>query len=513
MKGNFLMNLGRYKKIFQTPAQLMQLKQKYPRYFWSLILLIGLVTSTVVLSVYAYLGTFSRYYADDYCMSSVSFSNSLLNAIATLYKTWSNRYAGMVLLSLSEKFGRSAIHYWLLFTLVAWVAALSWAILKSSRLLRLNFSRWMAILLAELVVFFTIMESPNPFQTLFWRIGLITYTLPMAFLALLIGLILNGVLKARDGRQTRWGLILGLVGCAVISFFAGGLSETYVALQTGLLGLAIVCVLVGTRGKIRLNWILWVGISLIGSLVAMWVVIHAPGNAIRQGSMPASPDLLKLVYSSAANGFLFIYISLQDYSFQTVLLFLLVLFLAYGVITSNTTLIKPRPSRLVWALLLTPLIGYLLIVAICAPSVFAESSYPEARVLIEARFIMVLFLSIEGLIIGTGLGQLHTLSNEVPPLLLRMVVLLITIVLLSYPLYDARKMAAQVPDYRARASAWDARNAQILTDKAQGLEKIQVKEFDSISGISELSPDTDFWVNGCAASFYGVHSIKAGTLP
>ena len=85
--------------------------------------------------------------------------------------------------------------------------------------------------------------------------------------------------------------------------------------------------------------------------------------------------------------------------------------------------------------------------------------------------------------------------------------------MLLYPLYDARKMVARLPEYRARATAWDARNAQILADKAQGLENIQVEEFDSISEISELHPDAGFWVNSCAASFYDVQTISAIEFP
>jgi len=507
------MNLDRFKKIFIASSRPWQLKRKYPRYFLGLVLVISTATLSAALLVYAYLGTFSRYYADDYCLSSMFFSNGLPKTVAILYQTWSNRYAGMILLSLSEVFGRLAIRFWLIFTLVLWVPTLAWALLQTSRLLRLNFSKWMVLVLAEVLIFFTVMESPNLFQTLLWRIGLITYTLPLVFLALLVGLILNGVLKARDGNQTWLNLSLGLIGCAGVAFFAGGLSETYVTMQTGLLGLALFCALLGARGKIRRAWLSWVGASFIGSLVAMSIVILAPGNVVRQANMPPPPGVLELIYPSAVNAFLFMYVSLHDYSFQTVLLFLLAILLAYVLVTSNTVPIKPRPAGLVWALLLTPLIGYLLIITICAPSVYAESSSPEARVLIEARFIMVLLLCMEGLIIGISLGQLHTLSHEAPPVLLRALVVLVTIAILLYPLHDARKLYAQVSDYRARTTAWDARDAQILADKAQGLDNIQVEEFDSISGISELSPEANFWVNGCAAKFYGVQTIEAIPLP
>jgi hypothetical protein len=377
----------------------------------------------------------------------------------------------------------------------------------------LNLSKWMALVLAEMLIFFTVMESPNLFQTMLWRIGLITYTLPMVFLSLLTGLILNGVLKSRDGIQPRRGQYLGLMGCAAVAFLAGGLSETYLALQTGLLGLAFLCAFLGAKGKIKPSWLLWLGSSLFGSSVAMVTVLLAPGNLVRQASMPPPPGVWGLILSSAVNAFLFIYISLQEYSFQIMLLFLLSMLLSYILGTTNSIFAKPHSTWLVSALFLAPVIGYLMVICICAPSVYAQSSYPEARVLIEARFVMVLLTCVQGLIIGIGLGQLHTLSNEPPPVFLMVVVVLVSSAILLYPLYDARKIYSQVPDYRASATAWDGRNAQVIAEKAQGFENIQVKEFDGMSGISELSQDAGFWVNGCAADFYGVRTIEAITPP
>jgi hypothetical protein len=499
--------------IFKLSSRIRQLRQEYTPFVLGTVQVIGLVTVSIALLGYAYLGTFSRYYADDYCLSGMYFTDGFMKAVANLYLTWSNRYAGMILLSFSELFGRSAIHFWLAFTLIVWVPTLAWTLLQAGRLLHLNFSKWMVLLLAEVLIFFLIIESPNLFQTLLWRIGLITYTLPLVFLTLLVGLILNGILKDRDGSQSRQGLILGLIGCLMVAFFAGGLSETYVSLQTGLLGLALLCTFLVAKAKTRRVWFWWLGVSLIGSLIALLIVLLAPGNTIRQASMLPSTGIFELVYGSVMNAFLFMYISFHNYSFQLLLLFFLSMLLTYMLVSSNTVPHAVHPVWLVCALLLTPLIGYLMIIIICAPSMYAESSYPEARVLIEAGFFMVLMTSVEGLVIGIGLGQLHTLSNEAPPVFLKIAVLLISLGILLYPLYYARRIYQQIPDYQARASAWDARDATILIEKTRGLENIQVVEFDSISGISELSRDENFWVNACAASFYGVQTIEAVSLP
>ena len=499
-----------FKKVFQGAAWFLKLRQKFSRFIFGFVLAVGIVTVGLALFTYAYLGTFSRYYADDYCMSGLFLAAGFPKALVILYQTWSNRYAGMILISLSELLGRSAIRFWTALTLAAWVPVLTWTLIQAGRLARLYFSRWLALVLAGVLVFFTVMESPQLFQTVFWRIGVVTYTLPMVFLTLLAGLILAGMNRSRtNSHRAGFGMILGLIGCFVIALFAGGFSETYVTLQTSFLGLVFLLVLLWAPAINRRNWLLWLGVSIAGSLIALLIVIIAPGNAVRQASMPPTVGLIGLVHSSLDNAFTFMYISLRDHSFQTLLLFLLSMLLAYGFVISTTNPFEVRPSRLVLTLLLTPIVAYLLITAVCAPSVYAESSYPEPRTLIEAVFIFVLLVSVEGFIFGISLGQMQKLSKEAVPFHLQVIVALVSIVILFYPLYDVRKIFAQVPEYRARAILWDGRDAQIRSDKALGLENIIVQEFDAVSGLQEIGSDTNFWVNGCAAQFYGVQTIQA----
>jgi hypothetical protein len=65
----------------------------------------GLITTTITLLSYAYLGTFARFYADDYCMSGLVVQRGFWQAQIDQYTGWSNRYAGMLVLSLSDSLG------------------------------------------------------------------------------------------------------------------------------------------------------------------------------------------------------------------------------------------------------------------------------------------------------------------------------------------------------------------------------------------------------------------------
>jgi hypothetical protein len=158
--------------------------------------------------------------------------------------------------------------------------------------------------------------------------------------------------------------------------------------------------------------------------------------------------------------------------------------------------------------LAVPVIAYLLVVSICAPSVYAESAYPEARALLPAQFILTGALVAEGALFGSFFWQL-TLTLKLKSTYF---VLLGTFLLgLSalYPLRMARLITAVIPEYRERALLWDRRDEYIRTASYEGIVDIEVKALDSFGGLMELGSDPKLWVNRCAAVFYGVNSITA----
>jgi hypothetical protein len=473
-----------------------------------LLLAFGIVAFGTALILYAYLGNFSRYYADDFCLTGGFLASGFWKSQVDLYTSWSPRFAGTFLLNLSEFFGRSSIQAWTALLVVLWVLALTWAIVQVSRATRLKVPAGLALLLAEALVFFTILKAPHQYQSIYWRVGLITYTLPLAFLAFLIGLIFNRIRKADPGHPA-WG---GSVACAALAYFAGGFSETYVTLQTGLLALAMVGVWLVIRSPSWRNTRMLVGAALFGSLLALLVVILAPGNAVRLSAMPARPHLFPLIRIAVTNSITFIYIFLKDYAFQSIQVVLASLLITYAIYGRDKDLPKLRPSSLTLALFLAPIVATLLILAVCTPSAYAESSYPEARVLIEARFIMVALTLIEGILIGMAFSQLHQWAQEPAPRLLQSFAALLFLLISLYPLYDARKTYTEIPLYKGRAAVWDAYNTLIRASLQQGvldvnIEDSQATSSDEFSGLMNLTPDSGNWVNRCAASFYGLDHL------
>ena len=136
--------------------------------------MVGNFTFGIALASYAWLGTYSRLYADDYCMSGLVAERGFWQAQLDQYTGWSNRFAGMFVLSLSDYFGTGFFRLWTALVLLAWLAALAWALIALTRYLRIAISRLACLMLAECIIFFTILFSPQVYQSFFWRVGIMT---------------------------------------------------------------------------------------------------------------------------------------------------------------------------------------------------------------------------------------------------------------------------------------------------------------------------------------------------
>ena len=466
----------------------------------------AVTASGLALLLYACLGTFSRYYADDFCMSGFVVEHGFWPAQWIQYSTWSNRYAGMFVLSASDFLGRAFIRFWPTLILLLWLLGLVWALSQTARLLRFSAPKWLVFLLAEWIVFVSALLAPDLYQSLFWRVGAITYTLPLALLAFLCGMVLEAYLRSAGGRRA-WDW---MVGAGLLAFFAGGFSETTLALQTGLLAAVLVVILVRRPAAAWRRPAGWaVGAALIGSLVSMVAVLLAPGNAVRQALMPAHPGLLALAKMDVTSAFLFLYISLKNNAFQTLLAILLPMFAVYGYFAVARNTVKLRPSPLVLGLFLAPLIGFLAMAAVMAPASYAQSSYPDGRVLIVGSFVLTLMLVAVGSLIGMILSQLHQWAGDTMPVSLQLLTALLTLAVLLYPLYDAYKSYRLIPAFRADALAWDERDAHIRQARHSGESQIVAVSLEAPAGMSELQTDPANWVNVCMDMFYDVDTIIA----
>ena len=482
------------------------LKDSLKKRIINLAIVFCMVALALGLVLIIYNSSLTRLIADDYCLSGdFRTQGGVLKAIWYEYNSWSERYAAILLVGISELFGAKAASLFSAALILLWLGGLSWLIREISRLLHFELPWRAAFLLAEIVAFFAILLTPERFQSVYWRTGSATYFAPLVVLTYLSAFMIDRARTNANKRPPAWEIVLVFI----TAFLAGGFSETTLALQIGLLGLGFFTVLFFSKGNDRHAALVLLTSALAGSAASFIAVFLAPGNAIRQSLLVGPPRPIQLILLSFEFAFGFLKGTLKGapipYLFSMIVPALVVYILHDG---SNSV----KSKRPLWiALLAVPVIVYLLVVCICAPSVYAESAYPEGRALLPAQFILTGALMAEGALLGSFLRRL-TLTLKFRP---TSFVLLATFLLgLSslYPLRMARLIIAVTPEYLERASLWDRRDETIRAARDQGIADVKVTALDSFGGLMEFGPDPNLWVNRCAAAFYGVKSITA-TLP
>jgi hypothetical protein len=458
------------------------------------------IFSGSALIVYGYLGTFSRHLADDYC--SVDFiRTNFFSALWTNYLNVSDRFTNFILIALSEFVSPRSVSVLPALFIILWVAGIAWMLCEASRFSGQGWSKSTILTLTFLLVFFAILQAPNRFQILYWRSSMATHFAPLVFMPYLAAFILNSISSAAKTRLPYWKYPLGLF----VAFILGGFSEPTVAIMISLLGLAIVSSWLWLKPPTRgpaLNLLLW---SFTGAVLALLAMAMAPGNSLRLGSPP--PAIPILITRSFRYGVEFIINSFRTLLLPTLFTFFMPLLIFYNLYASpNPVRASTQQKRALIMLAVIPALAYLLVVASFFPSVYGQS-YPVERARFAGQLCLVAGLMIEGALLGYLLAQLRPGIVDNLPLKLISAVLLGIAAL--YPLRAAWLTLAEVPEYRARAEAWDTREIQINTLIAQGNTDLLIVQLDGIHGVKELDVNQNHWVNRCAAIYYKVNSIRA----
>jgi hypothetical protein len=83
-----------------------------------------------------------------------------------------------------------------------------------------------------------------------------------------------------------------------------------------------------------------------------------------------------------------------------------------------------------------------------------------------------------------------------------------------YPVRAALRIyRTMAPEYQKRAEMWELRDAYIIRHASLGETDIIVPGYSAVHNIKELDDNPKHWVNTCAANYYGVHTIRATTIP
>jgi hypothetical protein len=236
------------------------------------------------------------------------------------------------------------------------------------------------------------------------------------------------------------------------------------------------------------------------------VLALAPANSLRLGETES--NLLLLAWKIFASTFDFAIDSVQTVPLPAlfnVAIPAVFFYIQYSGAKDNLS--NSKQKRLALLIPLVLLIGYVLIAASFAPSVYGQS-FPAAR----ARFAGVVLLSCTFMATGALMGILVARSGITLfrfPLFQTSAIILFAVISI-YPLRTAWRVAQEIPAYQDRAAAWDARDAMMRTLKAEGVQDLTIP-FLSNDPVQDLGDRSDFRLNRCASRLYGVNSIL--TLP
>jgi hypothetical protein len=472
-----------------------------PEQFFGLALPIGIgiITTLAALALYAYLGTFSRYTSDDYCLSAFFLRDELLNSMIRRYLNASNRYTNILFIGLADTlFGWYNVAILPALMLGLFVLGLYLFLMEISEGLQLRWSRPVVLFLALFFVYFTITQAPDLYETLFWRAGMTSHFAPLVFMPFLGAFLIRQVRKAREDFPSLWTQAL----CFLLPFLIGGLSEPPTALMITILSLALIAAWRWSDVRNRRSILVLLAWSLAGAVAALLAMALAPANELRLQTPP--PGLLELISRVIYYPSLFIIDSFRTLPVPIFLSIALpALFFYVKYTCSDQSLVWDRRRYLGILMVLTLALAYLFIAAGFAPSAYGQS-YPVPRARFIGRVVMTGALMMEGALLGllaANSGMKLFQSSVVRGLSAFMLLLLAL-----YPLRVAWQTFGEIPAYRQSAAAWDTRDAEIRQLKAQGVQDLVVR-FLSEDPIQDLGDRSGFRLNRCAAALYGVDSI------
>lgn len=452
---------------------------------------------------YAVLASTTRYMADDYWTAYIVKTTPFWQLPAYWYTHWSGRFSFFFLVSLAELAGVRIVPILPFLALLSLTCATTLLAWRWLRVLQLQHPLPTAFLTATLFVYCTIHSTPNVLQSLYWQTGMLTYFAPIGLFVAYLALVSRLAQCRLRGWRWLWLAISGL-----LVFVIGGFSETSIAIQvTALsLGLAVCAFLFGRR-----HWLPWLGVGLAASLLAMVVMILAPGNQIRLAGNTPHLDVGYVFTTSLKVGLGSLLGALRTYPLDALIAFCIPASAAYFLTPPVANDMHRRMVRLAMiAVTAITMAVIILVVAGNTPAYYVMHSGPPIRTEVIQQAILTAGLIAVGTAAGLAIRYGTPLARLNQGWIANAAVIGVVILLVLGPGRFLTKAATQYPILLGYAAQWEARDRQLNQAASEGQKSITVKEIDQLDrSLGDLRSQPDFWINQKAADYYGLQSISA----
>lgn len=461
----------------------------------------------ISLGLLAYLGLSSRFIADDYCTNAVALSKGIVGSVTHWYTTWAGQYANFAVKGVIAYAGSGITATLPFLILVSWVVAFIWALFPVTKALQVQRPFMLSTRFALLIVVAIFTGVPSIVQSLYWFAASIPYTIPCIILTCYAGLFIRTVHNESLHRIPVW----VLVGTALFMLVVGGFSEVFTAFQITLFALSSIAYWKFAPAGIRHKALWLLGVALIFSILALAIVVLAPGNSIRQANFTQRLSLPEVVIQTIIVTASYIIMGLGVFSpAPLVMTVSFALLTAYQLQQANPHLrLQARSVRR--GMLLATGIGFIVIASTMAPPIYATSSAPPARGYIVAQTALVGMAVAWGLVMGFGARPRPAQAGKperLPQVLMLIIMAGVVLIIL--------RSASDIPNFRVYASEWDNRDTMIRSAAAQNVKTLSVNKLSvdlgEREGLDIIDTDPAGWVNQCAADYYGLEQLSAGLM-
>lgn len=472
-----------------------------PKKPFQLIALLYIVGSLLFLAAVAYLGTFSRYMADDYCEAVSIRSSSPLEAVTTRYEDgeWrgANRYSNLLFAGVLESLlGLRSVAIILPLMVILWGVGLVNLVRQVRKLAGIKWHILVDVFFGALLAYLSILEAPNRFQVLLWRASMESHFAPLVFLNFLIAALVSRLHAKREAAALVWFALVILFA----SFMVGGFSEPPVAVMVVGSALALAYIWFFVKDKLRQPALVLVGSFFVGAVFALGVMAFSPAAATLGADVPTFMELLQRTFDYTS---FFLIDSVKTLPLPILFSLLCPALFVFLAVRQKAAVNLRADLKIAIAL---PFLLALLIAAGFSTSAYGQS-YPVERARFFAHYLMTITLVFEGALLGIWISQIKwRFFNTV---YVAYISILIMLVMVVYPFRAGLRVIQDIPDYRAREQAWDRRDAHIYKLREFGQMDLTVPQFDGMDGVKELDTYQTHWVNRCAAKYYQVNSIRA----
>jgi hypothetical protein len=243
--------------------------------------------------------------------------------------------------------------------------------------------------------------------------------------------------------------------------------------------------------------------GITGSILAMIIMMMAPGNVDRKALFPPPPSLFTLALRTFQETKNYALVLLNNDSFVVSIFKVVLVAFLISVVIFIKNKIKSRTILL--GLMFIALSSLVIISATLAPSLWGESMMPEARTLYLITSSFVIFAAFFGVFLAAiytnSVKYLGGWSGKTIATLLFATVLVLSLRTVD-KVIENFKIAE--PSITKVTEAWDAR--EIVLKSSSG-KNVIVNTLGDTGGLGDITA-TKNGTNVCVADYYGLKSIS-----